>query len=188
MLQTSVPDQPSAPVYNARMDSVRFGRVLGTGARLAARTLANAVDAATAPNPRSPSVPEATPTSTAPTAQESRTDVQSNRNPAQTAARAASNVLKTGSRLGHGSKQFAQTAFGPVKKLSGVLWLEFTGFFFGLFAVTAGLGAWKLRADLHSTGANVDGHLHFLLAAGMSVVFAYFCLTSFLTARRRSRL
>ncbi len=163
------------------MDSVRFGRVLGTGARLAARTLAGAVDAAAAPNPR-----QASP---APSAEKPRTNPnQSSPNPTQTAARAASNIVSTGSRIGHGSKQFAQTAFGPVKKLSGVLWLEFTGVFFGLFAVTAGASAWKLRADLHSTGANADAHLHFLLTAGMSVVFAYFCLTSFLTARRRSRL
>src|ERR1700709_1696071 len=33
------------------MDSVRFGRVLGIGARLAAKTMVSAVDAATAPNP-----------------------------------------------------------------------------------------------------------------------------------------
>ena len=33
------------------MDSVRFGRALGIGARLAAKTVASAVDAATAPNP-----------------------------------------------------------------------------------------------------------------------------------------
>ncbi len=175
------------------MDSVRFGRVLGTGARLAARTLASAVDAAAAPNPRSPlatgaSVPGPRQTATAASAEKPRTDTQPNRGPVHTAARAASEVIETGSRLGQGSRRFAQTAFGPVKKLSGVLWLEFTGFFFGLFSVSAGLGAWKLRADLHGTGANADAHLHFLLAAGMSVVFAYFCLTSFLAARRRSRL
>jgi hypothetical protein len=33
------------------MDSVRFGRALGIGARLAAKTMVSAVDAATAPNP-----------------------------------------------------------------------------------------------------------------------------------------
>src|SRR5882757_8682233 len=33
------------------MDSVRFGRVLGIGARLAAKTMVSAVDAATSPNP-----------------------------------------------------------------------------------------------------------------------------------------
>src|SRR5260370_39516963 len=33
------------------MDSVRFGRALGIGARVAAKTLATAVDAATSPNP-----------------------------------------------------------------------------------------------------------------------------------------
>ena len=33
------------------MDSVRFGRALGIGARAAAKTLVTAVDAATSPNP-----------------------------------------------------------------------------------------------------------------------------------------
>src|SRR5437660_10184219 len=37
--------------YNRRMDSGRLGRVLGIGTRLAAKTLVQAVDAATAPNP-----------------------------------------------------------------------------------------------------------------------------------------
>src|SRR5258708_4012844 len=37
--------------YTLGMDSVRFGRVLGIGARLAAKTMVSAVDAATAPNP-----------------------------------------------------------------------------------------------------------------------------------------
>lgn len=36
------------------MDTVRFGRVLGQGARQAAKTLVSAVDAATAPDPRQP--------------------------------------------------------------------------------------------------------------------------------------
>ena len=43
--------------YTRSMDSVRFGRVLGIGTRLAGKTLVQAVDAATAPNPNSPSVP-----------------------------------------------------------------------------------------------------------------------------------
>jgi hypothetical protein len=72
-------------------------------------------------------------------------------------------------------------------KLSGVLWLEFTGVFFGIFALFAATGAWKLRGDLHETMANHDAHMHFLLSAGMAVVFGYFFVSSFVRASRRSR-
>jgi undecaprenyl pyrophosphate phosphatase UppP len=68
-----------------------------------------------------------------------------------------------------------------------VLWLEFTGVFFGIFAVFAANGAWKLRANWHETAGNHGEHVHLLLAAGMAVVFAYFCVSSFMRARRRER-
>ena len=44
--------------YTSGMDSVRFGRTLGIGARLAAKTLVTAVDAATSPNPSSQGAPK----------------------------------------------------------------------------------------------------------------------------------
>ena len=48
--------------YTLGMDSVRFGRVLGIGTRLAAKTLVEAVDAAMAPNPSAkPETPGAPP-------------------------------------------------------------------------------------------------------------------------------
>jgi undecaprenyl pyrophosphate phosphatase UppP len=72
-------------------------------------------------------------------------------------------------------------------RLSGVLWLEFTGVFFGIFALYAGSGAWKLRHDLLERPGNHDAHVHFLMAAVMAVVFSYFCVSSFLRARRRGR-
>ena len=49
--------------YTLGMDSVRFGRALGIGTRLAAKTLVEAVDAAMAPNPAAKAgTPGATPT------------------------------------------------------------------------------------------------------------------------------
>jgi undecaprenyl pyrophosphate phosphatase UppP len=68
-----------------------------------------------------------------------------------------------------------------------VLWLEFTGVFFGIFAMYAASGAWKLRGDLLETAANHDAHMRFLMAAVMAVVFSYFCVSSFLRARRKGR-
>lgn len=72
-------------------------------------------------------------------------------------------------------------------RLSGVLWLEFTGVFFGIFGLYALSGAWKLRENMHEKPGAHDAHIHFLMAAVMGVVFTYFCVSSFLRARRRER-
>ena len=101
--------------------------------------------------------------------------------------RAASQVKQTSEGLNRGGKQFGRSVWSPFMRLSGVLWLEFTGVFFGLFAVFAANGAWKLRGDLHETALNHEGHVHFLLAAGMALLFTYFCVSSFLRAKRRER-
>jgi hypothetical protein len=89
--------------------------------------------------------------------------------------------------LTQGSKRFGEAVWRPFIRLSGVLWLEFTGVFFGIFAVYAASGAWKLRGDLRETAANHDAHMHLLMAAGMALVFGYFCVSSFVRAARRGR-
>lgn len=86
-----------------------------------------------------------------------------------------------------GGKRFGEAVWTPFVRLSGVLWLEFTGVFFGIFSIYAASGAWKLRHDLHETATNHDSHIHFLMAAIMAVVFAYFCVSSFLRAGRKGR-
>jgi hypothetical protein len=72
-------------------------------------------------------------------------------------------------------------------KLSGALWLELTGVFFGIFALFAGNWAWKTRGALHETAANHDAHVHLLVSAVMAALFGYFCVSSFARANRRSR-
>lgn len=157
------------------MDSVRFGRALGFGARAAARTLATAVDAATSPNP------SAKPAAAPQPAQSTSANV------AEQVARAASQVKQTSENLNRGGKQFGRSVWGPFVRLSGVLWLEFTGVFFGIFALFAANGAWKLREHLHQTALNHDGHTRFVTDIAMAVVFTYFCVSSFLRAKRRER-
>jgi hypothetical protein len=164
-----------------RMDSVRFGRALGVGARAAAKTLVTAVDAATSPNPSPMSGPS----------QSRGTQAKGVR---PTAARAVEQVTRTATQakrttegVARGGKQFGEAVWRPFVRLSGVLWLEFTGVFFGIFAMYAGSGAWKLRGNLRETAANHDAHVHFLMAAVMAVVFTYFCVSSFVRAQRKGR-
>jgi hypothetical protein len=96
-------------------------------------------------------------------------------------------VRQTGRGLKEGGKRFGEAVWGPFVKLSGALWLELTGVFFGIFAVSATANAWKMRAALHETVANHDAHVRLLLSVTMAAVFGYFCVSSFVKANRRSR-
>ncbi len=196
------------------MDTVRFGRVLGQGARQAAKTLVSAVDAATAPNP-APN-PASRPPTPAPAASPSASATGAQRPPASAATRpphltptilppapqrpsaseTGRHAAGTTRGLAEGTRRFGRAVWAPAVRLSGVLWLELTGVFFGLFALVAGIAAWRLHAALFLASAAIpasatasasDDRTRFFFAAGMVVVFGYFSLSSFLKANRRSR-
>jgi hypothetical protein len=166
------------------MDSVRFGRALGVGARAAAKTLVTAVDAATAPNPSSER--ESPAASAASSADRSKTEATGARLGGK-AARTTAQVVQTGHGLKRGGKRFGEAIWGPFAKASNQLWLELTGVFFGIFAVSAASNAWKMRGGLHDTAGNHEAHVHLLLAVGMAVLFGYFCASSFVRANRRGK-
>ena len=113
--------------------------------------------------------------------------VQTVQTVARTTAQARQTGLQTGQGLKQGGKRFGHAVWGPFVKLSGVLWLEVTGVFFGIFALFAGGGVWKMRADLRDAGVNHNAHVHFLLTLAMAVVFTYFCVSSFVKASCRGR-
>jgi hypothetical protein len=171
--------------YTLDMDSVRFGRALGIGARLAAKTLVTAVDAAKAPNP-SGAGKTAGAQAAAGSADRSKAE-SSGARLGEKAARTTAQVVQTGQGLKRGGRRFGEAVWGPFVKLSGQLWLELTGVFFGIFAIFAASSAWKMRAELHETVANHDAHGHLLLTAAMAVVFGYFCVSSFVKANRRGK-
>jgi hypothetical protein len=172
------------------MDSVRFGRALGFGARSAAKALITAVDAASSPNPSAPQRPAAQP-APQPAPSQPATTARPVQKTAQTAARATAqvqkNVQQTSASVARGGKRFGTSVWRPFVKLSGVLWLEMTGSFFALFALFAGQSTWTHRADLHQTALNPTAHEHFLVSCGVTLAFTYFSISSFLKARRRSR-
>jgi hypothetical protein len=94
-------------------------------------------------------------------------------------------VAKKGVR--QGASQFKEATWKPFVRLSGVLWLEVTGVFFGIFALFAFGGIMRLRSAWHDTAANADTHRRLLGAIIMFVVFGYFCVSSFVRAHRRER-
>lgn len=164
------------------MDTVRFGRVLGSGARSAAKTLIQAIDAAKAENP-SQTVPAlvdrplsngVTPAPIPP--------------PASTAvsvgSRTAAEVVHQGRGLRHGAARFRELALKPFIRLSGVVVLEVAGVFFGVFALYGLNTLWRVHAAWRPGAPN---HRQFIGGMGMLLVFGYFCVTSFVRARRRER-
>jgi predicted Co/Zn/Cd cation transporter (cation efflux family) len=93
------------------------------------------------------------------------------------------NLVEPARRVGEGTRRFGKAFWGPFAHVSGTLWLEITGLFFALFAVFFGQNAWKTRAAiLHG-----PEHAHFLLYAAVTLVFVYFCISSFVKATRRSK-
>lgn len=167
------------------MDTVRFGRALGFGARSAAKTLIQAIDAAQAENPsRPPAVggcvaeePQALRPAT-----ETRGRSATAASPSL-AAHSAARVVQQGRGLRHGARRFRDLALKPFVRLSGVVLLEVAGVFFGIFALYGLNSMWRV----HSSQAATGNYRQFAGGAAMLAVFGYFSVSSFLRARRRER-
>ena len=165
------------------MDTVRFGRVLGSGARSAAKTLIQAIDAAKADAPvRTP----------APSTEPRRFEgdgVQPPSRPRASAAtsssaQSATRIIRQSRGVRHGVSRFRDLALKPFVRLSGVLVLEVAGVFFGIFALYGFNTMWRARASWHAGSPN---HRQLIGGVLMLVLFGYFCITSFVRARRRER-
>ena len=175
------------------MDRVRFGRALGAGARQAVKTLVAAADAAVAENPASGKTqPRSSPV--APVGSGDGYSAVAKAGVVGAGGKAGRAAGKTVVQakdfrkgVGRGAKRFGEAVWGPVVRLSGVLWLEVTGVFFGVFAMSAGMAVWRLRGDFHATAANAAGHRNLMFAVAMLAVFGYFCVSSFMRAKRRER-
>ena len=185
-----------------KMDRVRFGRALGFGARQAVKTLVTAVDAATAENPSARGVNPSANTgyagargadATAGAARSAKqaatpavAEILGNKS-VQKAAQAAFHAREVQQGLGRGSRRLGESIWKPFVRLSGVLWLEVSGVFFGVFALLALGYMWKLRGAWRGGPANAASHRSLMGAAVMLALFGYFCVSSFVRARRRER-
>jgi hypothetical protein len=159
-----------------RMDRVRFGRALGMGARAAARTAFEAVDAATAPSP--------TPRSSSQTAQTRSTTSAPTPSPRPAQSRpTVMPPLRTAAQVLPAARAAAAGIGAPFRKATRALWHEITGSFFALFAFSFGLGIWHARAS--AVSPIVNDRYHFYAFCTFTVVFAYFSISSFLRARSK---
>jgi hypothetical protein len=148
------------------MEPNRFGRKLGIGVRVASRMVkeraAQANNNATASTPQA-STPPPRPTAPPPAPKK--------------------NYVEPARRVGEGTRRFGQAFLGPLKHVSATLWLEITGLFFALFALFFGQNAWNTR----SSALHGPNHPQFLLYAVATLIFLYFCISSFVKAARRGR-
>jgi hypothetical protein len=162
------------------MDRVRLGRALGFGARAAAKTLAQAADAAMSPNPSAPAKSNATPRPA-----QTVTPAQ----PASFSRPSAGNVVAATSRMG-------RAVLEPVKRHSRELWLQITGSFFALLACSMAGGMWAMRVAVQSAFQHAQTNhaalwsqdlLKFYLATAAFLMFAYFAVSNFIRAARSSK-
>ena len=161
------------------MDRVRLGRALGYGARHAARTLAQAVDAASAPGPAGTARPAG---ETTPRPAERVVPVT------ERVASITEGVARARANMGQSRVQagrFGRSVWSPLAHFSSVLWLQVTGSFFAVIAVFLAQGAWKQRGAWRLWGSHEANNFYVLAAA--CALFAYLTVSNFVRAARRER-
>jgi hypothetical protein len=82
-----------------------------------------------------------------------------------------------------GARKFGESVWRPFAHASGVLWLEVTGLFFGIFTLFFGMNTYKLRYQWEIG----PDHQRFLVYSAVTVAFAYFTFSSFYRARKKQQ-
>src|ERR1700730_15987134 len=169
------------------MEPNRFGRKLGIGVRVASRMVKERATQA-ANTPSSAPQPQTQQTPPPPNASAARRTAPANASKPN-AARPTSpprnprNYVEPARRVGEGTRRFGQAFFEPLTHGGRTLWLEITGLFFALFGIFFAQNAYRAR----SSALHGPAHGQFLLFCAITLVFAYFCVSSFWKAARASR-
>ena len=176
------------------MNPEKLGKTLGIGVRVAGRIAQQRVQSQNG-NPAQPANQSplqqtgqraASPSSQSPDAQAQ---------PGMTALPNLSNLPTNLPSYATAAKEFAPKAhkltraagrgmggfLRPFGRVGGILWLEVTGFFFGLFALYFAQDIWKTRLS-YAAGPM---HTRFLIAVGLTAVFGYLSASAFWRAGRR---
>ena len=175
-----------------------MGRALGYGTRHLAKTLAAVAEAASTPSspPAGIEAGSDTAPSTAPHTSFSVSVESPSRNTSLNRATAPANLGKgpvrargtgpTDRQLQAGSEHLKQSLLRPLAAYSRALWLRVTGTFFTLLAVTVGMGAWRVRPNLHLNGSLRAAH-HLWVFIAFAGLFGYFAVSSFMRANQVER-
>ena len=146
------------------MEPKKVGRTLGIGVRVASNMLRERVERAAASSPATSTTGNLPPMPASPSV---RSVPMSRR-------------VATAKR---GAKAFGQALLGPFTHAGGVLWLEITGLFFALFALFFVQSVYRV----HTAWRTGPEHTHLLLYVAMALIFAWFSVSSFTRAYRKSK-
>jgi hypothetical protein len=146
------------------MEPKKVGRTLGIGVRVASNMLRERVERAAASSPAASTTGNRPPMQDSPSV---RSVPMSRR-------------VATAKR---GAKAFGQALLGPFTHAGGVLWLEITGLFFALFALFFVQSVYRVRFAWRQG----PEHAHLLLYGAMALAFAWFSVSSFARAYRKSK-
>jgi hypothetical protein len=166
------------------MNANEFGKKLGIGVRVAGRIARERAEA----HARAQAAGQTLRTAEFQGAAESREPVQSPSQPARAVYESPPRTVpdvRAAVQKTHKLTRAAGRGIGgflrPFGRVGGILWLEMTGFFFGLFALYFAVDLWRVRLS-YAAGPQ---HTRFLIAAALTAVFGYLSGSAFWRARRK---
>jgi hypothetical protein len=157
------------------MEPKKVGRALGIGVRVASNMLRERVERASAPHPAQALAGPVSPAAAA--AEGNRRTVPPPGRPTGPGITAKAATVK------RGAKAFGQALWAPFTHAGSVLWLEITGLFFALFTLFFVQSVYRVHTAWRQ-GAE-RGHL--LLYVALAIAFAWFSVSSFTRAYRKSK-
>ena len=161
-----------------RMNPNEFGKKLGIGVRVAGRIAQQrSQEAARARN----AAQQAAGTGTAAPQSASARTVYEQVQRSVPSSRDVQQMKEKTHRLTRAAGRGVGGFLRPFGRVGGILWLEVTGFFFGLFGLYFAVDMWRSRLG-YAAGPQ---HTRFLISAGLMVVFGYLCVSAFWRAGRR---
>jgi hypothetical protein len=146
------------------MEPKKVGRTLGIGVRVASNMLRERVEKASAAHSAPVEAGNGRPAASAPPRPRIKIDSK-----------------VAGAK--RGAKAFGRAFLGPFTHAGSVLWLEITGLFFALFALFFVQSVYRVR----SSWWQGPEHAHLLLYVALAVGFAWFSVSSFTRAYRKSK-
>jgi hypothetical protein len=146
------------------MEPKKVGRTLGIGVRVASNMVRERVERAAA-------------------AHSAPVEAGNGRPGAPSPARASIKMDSKVAVAKRGAKAFGQAFLGPFTHAGSVLWLEITGLFFALFALFFVQNIYRV----HGSWRQGPEHGHLLLYVALAVGFAWFSVSSFMRAYRKSK-
>jgi hypothetical protein len=146
------------------MEPKKVGRTLGIGVRVASNMVRERVERAAAAN-------------------SGPVEARHGRPATPPQARAGIKIDSKVADAKRGAKAFGQAFLGPFTHAGSILWLEITGLFFALFALFFVQSVYRVRTAWWQG----PEHAHLLLYAALAVGFAWFSVSSFTRAYRKSK-